>query len=385
MALASLAAGALTGPGVAAAVTPQFTPINTTVVAAPDPVVASDGRTHLVYEIALQNREPLRVEVQSLAVRAHGRTLLSLRGAQLSAVVSTASSSLVGNEGATVWLDVPVSRSQIPRKLEHRFTVRVIGPDGETAESTSGPWKPVVTFAGAPTVVHSRRLPAIGPPLRGGPYLNFNGCCDLSPHRTALIPVDGSAYLGERFAVDFIRIDKQGRPFAGDPTRNESFFTYGDGVYAVADGRVTHLMNDQPDNTPLNEPPGSDFTLETVTGNSVTIRLADGRYASYMHLEPGSVRVRAGQRVRRGQLLARVGNSGQSGAAHLHFELNSGPRALASNGIPFELSAFSLIGRVTNLDAFLTGTVNADVQPSSAPPRRRGQMPLHATVVRFPR
>src|SRR4051794_19834977 len=89
VAFASLVAGALAAPtGAAAAATPQFTSIDTTVVAAPDPVVASDGRTHLVYEIAVRNREPQRLELQSLAVRAHGRTLLTLRGAQLGAVMS---------------------------------------------------------------------------------------------------------------------------------------------------------------------------------------------------------------------------------------------------------------------------------------------------------
>src|SRR4051794_9576947 len=80
---ASLAAGAWSGASpAAAAAAPQFTPINTTVVAAPDPVLASDGRTHLVYEIALQNRGTQGLDLQSLAIRAHGRTMRTLSGAQ---------------------------------------------------------------------------------------------------------------------------------------------------------------------------------------------------------------------------------------------------------------------------------------------------------------
>ncbi len=385
----SLAAGALTGPSAASAtVLPQFTPISTSVVAAPEPVVGSDRRMHLVYEIALQNRGQERLELRSLSVRAHGSTLLTLRAPQLSAVmtsVTSATNVLAPGEGGTIWLDVPVRRGQIPRGIVHRFTVRATGADGQATDSMSGPWKSSQTFEGAATAVHPRRGPAIAPPLRGGPYLDFNGCCELSPHRTALIPVDGTPYLAERYAADFIRIDNQGRGLAGDPTRNESFFTYGAGVYAVADGRVTHVLNDVPDNTPLNEPPGSAFTTETVTGNNVTMRLPDGRYATYMHLQPGSVRVRSGQRVHRGQLLARVGNTGQSGGAHLHFELTAGPSPLASDGVPFELTEFSLIGRVTNVDEFLTGAMPADVHRTGAPSPRRGQMPLHASVVRFPR
>src|SRR3954454_13166898 len=88
VAFRALAAGALAGPSAAGAATPQFTPISTTVVAPPDPVVGSDGRTHLVYEIALQNRELKRLELQSLSVRGDGRTLLTLRASQLSAVMT---------------------------------------------------------------------------------------------------------------------------------------------------------------------------------------------------------------------------------------------------------------------------------------------------------
>src|SRR4051812_9738223 len=222
VAFTSIAAGALEGPSAAGAATPQFTPITAAVIAPPDPAVGSDGRAHLVYEIGLQNRELKGLELQSLSVRAHGQTLLRLRASELSAVMTdgaySATNSLAAGEGGTVWLDVPVPRGQIPRALTHRFTVRLTEPNGDTAESTVGPWKPALTFEGAPTAVHTRRAPAIAPPLRGGPYLNFNGCCELSPHRTALIAVDGTPYAAERFAADFIRIDNQGRAFAGDVT-----------------------------------------------------------------------------------------------------------------------------------------------------------------------
>ena len=191
-------------------------------------------------------------------------------------------------------------------------------------------------------------------------------------------------YLSERFAVDFIRIDDEGRGGAGDLTRNESFFTYGEPVYAVGDARVVSTLDDVPDNVPLIEPPNSAFTADTIIGNSVVLRLADGRYAAYGHLRPGSVRVRPGQRVRRGQMLARVGNSGLSGGPHLHFQLSDGPHPLASDGLPLEFRRFSLIGTVANVGEFLTGQGNADVRRLARPSLRRGQLPLHATVVRFP-
>jgi Peptidase family M23 len=377
-AVSMIAVLALAGP--ARAAIPQFTPLSASVLAPPEPVAGTDGRLHIVYEILLQNREAARVDVQSLAVRAPGGpTLLRFAAAQIAAVMTTASSStnsLAAGEGGTVWLDVALRRGhRVPRTLVNRLGVRATFPGGESRTQT---------FDGARTPVSRRRALSLSPPLRGGPYLNFNGCCGLSPHRTALVAVDGTLYLGERFAADFIRIDNLGRGAVGDLTRNQSFFTFGEPVYAVADGRVVRTRNNLPENAPLTEPPGSSFTTQTTLGNNVVLKLGGGRYALYAHLKTGSVRVRPGQRVRSGQMLARVGNSGQSGGAHLHFQLSDGPNPVASNGLPFVFGRFTLTGTVTNVDQFLTGTANADVRRLRPASSRRGQLPLHATVVRFP-
>ena len=364
----------------ARAAIPQFTPISASVLAAPQPVSATDGRRHLVYEVLVQNRTDESVEVQSLAVRANGRALVAFAGAELAAVMTTArshTSTLASGEGATVWLDVVLRRGRrVPRSLVHRLTVRATAPGGESS---------TFTFDGARTLVRPGPARAVAAPLRGGPYLNFNGCCGLSPHRTAVFPVDGTLYGFQRFAVDLIRIDNQGRGAAGDLTRNESFFTFGEPVYAVADARVVRTRNDLPDIPPLNEPPGSAFTTETTLGNNIGLKLRGGQYALYAHLKRGSIGVRPGQHVRRGQMLGRVGNSGQTGGSHLHFQLNDGASPVASNSPPFLFRQFTLTGIATNVDEFLSGAANADVRRLRPPSPRRDQLPLHATVVDFPR
>ena len=364
----------------ARAAIPQFTPITASVLAVPEPVSATDGRRHVVYELLVRNTTEVSVEVQSLAVRAKGRTLLTFAGADLTAVMSTAqirTSTLAPGEGATVWLDLVVRRGRrVPLALVHRFKVRATLPSGESR---------TVTFDGARTPISRRPAVALAPPLHGGPYLNFNGCCGLSEHRTALVAIDGTPHLFQRFAADFIRIDDRGRAASGDVTRNESFFTFGEPIYAVADGRIVRTRNNLPDIPPLNEPPGSNFTTQTTLGNNVELKLRDGRYALYAHLKAGSIRVRPGQRVRSGQMLARVGNSGQTGGSHLHFQINDGPNPVTSDGLPFVLKRFTLTGIVTNIPEFLTGTANADVRQLRPPSPRRGQLPLHATVVRLPR
>jgi murein DD-endopeptidase MepM/ murein hydrolase activator NlpD len=376
---ALLAAAALAVPARAAA--PQFTPLAATVLAAPEPVRGSDGRTHVVYEILLQNDAGVAVDVQSLTVRANpGGTLRSFSEPQLPAIMSTFSnaptSSLAPETAGKLWLDLALAPgARIPRALVHRISARVTLPNTQPR---------TFVYDTARTRVSRRRALAIAAPLHGGPFLNFNGCCGLSPHRTALPAVDGTFFLSQRFATDYIRIDAQGRGGAGDLTRNESFFTFGEPVYAVAGARVVSTRNDLPENVPLNEPPGSSFTPATTLGNHVVLRLRGGRYALYAHLQRGSVRVRPGQRVRAGQVLARVGNTGQSGGAHLHFQLTGGPSPTASNGVPYVLNRFTLTGTVTNIDQFLTGAANAEVRPLQPASARRGQLPLHATVVRFP-
>ena len=96
------------------------------------------------------------------------------------------------------------------------------------------------------------------------------------------------------------------------------------------------------------------------------------------------MRVHAGQRTHTGQLLGRVGNTGESGAPHLHFHISDGSAPLASNGLPFVITRLSWSGTVTNLDDFLTGTAPAIVRarPAATWPRR-GEMPLQETVLDF--
>lgn len=377
-ALAALAACAL-GASTAEAAPPKLTPLTASVLATPQPVVGTDHRRHVLYEVLLRNTDQTRLDVQSLAVRAAGgRTLRRYDGARVADVMTTVAGptvSLSPGEAGTLWIDLAPRRgTPVPHALVHQLKVLLTASNGETLTGR---------YLVARTPVSHRHARSIAAPLHGGPYLNFNGCCGLSPHRTAIAPVDGVPYLSERYASDFIRIDADGNAAAGDLTKNESFFTYGEPVYAVADARVVATRNDLPENAPLVELPGSAFTLQTIVGNRVVLALSDGRYATYSHLKPGSVRVHPGERVRRGQVLGRVGNTGQAGAPHLHFQLSDGTDPLASDGVPYVFDRFTLRGTATNVDEFLLGTP-ADIETNPGPSKRRHELPLHANVVRFP-
>jgi murein DD-endopeptidase MepM/ murein hydrolase activator NlpD len=83
-----------------------------------------------------------------------------------------------------------------------------------------------------------------------------------------------------------------------------------------------------PENVPLSPTHAVPMTLETAAGNHVILSLRNGHYAFYAHLQPGSIRIKPGDRVRRGQVLGLLGNSGNSNAPHLHFHISNGIHGL---------------------------------------------------------
>ncbi len=114
-------------------------------------------------------------------------------------------------------------------------------------------------------------------------------------------------------------------------------------MLAVADGRVVAARDGLPDNIPGHGEsfhPAVPITLETVAGNTITLDLGGGQFAYYMHLQPGSLRVMAGDRVRRGQEVARIGASGDAREPHLHFEVTTSSKLLAGEGVPYLIDRY---------------------------------------------
>ncbi|MES2784854.1 MAG: peptidoglycan DD-metalloendopeptidase family protein [Pseudomonadota bacterium] len=360
----------------------KFSPLVEAVQAPPRWFTGSDGRTRLVYELLLSNAMTLPAKVSEVEVRdaRSGAVLIKLTGAPLLEAMSLAPSPTtptVDLPPATlgvVWLDIPLpARAQIPSHLVHHLTIAAV--PGVPASSLS--------FKGASVAVDQRRPVVLGPPLAGAGWHALGSCCD-GPHRRAIMPIAGSRNLGQRFAIDFNQLDAQNRAGVGDPKLPASFPTFGQPVLAVADAKVVVAVDRYKDL--LVDEAREEMTQENEGGNRVVLDLGNGRFAGYAHLQAGSVTVKPGQRVRRGQQIAKAGSSGTDGGPHVHFQVMDRPSMLRADGLPFVFDSFLLTGQgppLAEAVKYYDTLKPMPIDTQNAGPRRHA-LPLASDLVAFP-
>jgi hypothetical protein len=261
----------------------------------------------------------------------------------------------------------------IPSALVHRFSVTMVKQDGQTATET--------VTAGFTTVSRDAAV-VLDPPLLGDRWLVGDGCCfPPGVHRLATLAVNGAFHGAQRFAIDFVRLDADGRLFTGPKDEISSYAYYAAEVRAAAGGAVIDVLDDLPDNVPGKFPDHP--TPHDLLGNHVVMDIGGGRFIFYAHLKPGSVRVRNQEHVERGQIIGLLGNSGNTDAPHLHFHVMDGPSPLASNGLPFRFRSFNVEGTVaTDIDDLQDGAA-ASITPALAG-AHQDQMPLQNQLLGFP-
>lgn len=359
-------------PSVSAAPTaPEaFTPLIVTSVAPdPVPVTGSDRKTHLAYELQVLNASPRPATITTIETVSDGGTGAVIATLTQQQVVSR--TILVGDytlppvpaaqippgRTALVVMDAAFdSPTAVPPRLSHRVSATFgdfLPNQGDFAQtnfpaSTVALGGAVSKGAGSPEV--------IGPPLVGQDWVAVNACCDLSPHRGAMVAIGGRINGAERYAVDWSRFDLKARPivdlvkqqqatFTGPADDNASYYTFGQPVLAVADATVVTVVNDLPEAPPHVILKG--LSVADLGGNRIVLKIRDGVYAFYAHLKTGSVSVKPGDTVRRGQVMASAGNSGNTTESHLHFHLMDGVEPLTATNLPWEIDAFRYLGQVS--------------------------------------
>ena len=241
----------------------------------------------------------------------------------------------------------------------------------------------VTENAVAPVTVSTRQPVVISPPLDGPRWLDGNSCCDMTAHRMAMNPLDGNLWAAERFAIDYVQLSADGTIFTGDRSRPESYPYFGAAIHAVADGPVVAVLDGLPEQVAGVTPVG--LPLEHYAGNHVVQDIGDGNFALYAHLKTGSVTVKPGDSLTAGQVIANLGNTGNTDAPHLHFHVMSTPDPLRSNGLPFVFKDFTLDGRLASmnaLDPLLTGQP-APMAPGTTPRAEQAVSPLVLDVMTY--
>jgi quinol monooxygenase YgiN len=202
-------------------------------------------------------------------------------------------------------------------------------------------------------------------------------------HRRAAFVRDGRRYIPARFAIDWIRLDAQGWPWAGDARKPfERWHGWGQDVFAVADGEIV-AVRDGRDDVMASDLPANRWTDDDVAGNYVGLAIPGGRFVFYEHLQRGSIVVAAGERVKAGQAIGRVGRSGvNSSGPHLHLHMADAPSTLHAQGRPYAFTGFRPLGSYGSMDEAQGG--NAWVaRPAAAAARMQRELPSPNTVLMF--
>jgi len=159
-----------------------------------------------------------------------------------------------------------------------------------------------------------------------GRWTVINGGLDKASSHSWGIPT-------QRYAYDFFILDENNQSCTGDKTVLQNYYCYGREVLAPADGVVVEAKDTYKDSRTFGN--GSvDRTTKDIRGNYIVIRHAKKEYSFIAHLLPESIKVKGGQQVKRGEVIAQCGNSGNTSEPHIHFQIQDGRSFLASAGLP---------------------------------------------------
>ena len=259
-------------------------------------------------------------------------------------------------------MDLTLARhAHIPARLVHRFALSPSNDQrgAETRVGLSGPVQ-------------------LGPPLRGGGLFAGNGCCSTSGHARQTIPGEDLPFIPQRYAIDFLQL-QDGSPFGGDPTKNESYFIFGDEVIAAGPGRMVATRDGMPENTPPDQPvtdfegAGGNFVLVDMGGDLRLLRPPAHRQRASGRRRPGA--------ARRGARTRRQHRGVVRAPPPLH--VADRPSPLFSQGVPYVFRDFQLEARVIGLETGEPSIVPADPPRPPAPAaaeRRHHRLPTGLTI-----
>jgi len=142
--------------------------------------------------------------------------------------------------------------------------------------------------------------------------------------------------LPQRYAYDFIIVDDNGKSSSGDRMSVDSYYCYGKDIVAPGDGVVVRLIDKYKDS--FVDGKNAYCNAGRIEGNSIVIKHNEHEYSVVAHIMQGSFKVKAGDIVKQGDIIAKCGNTGNSSEPHIHFQLQAGENFFLSAGLPIAFS-----------------------------------------------
>jgi len=336
--------------------------VNARILYAPTPF-PSEGSQHLFYELLLTNFSDAPIQLRQIDVIDGDRPALPPLASFPASALPSLTRTIGSNDAATpapipaggtqvVFLEVRIPMgAPLPAHLVHRLA---IGKD-------------TVTMAAIP--VH-RALKVLGRPVTGSNWIAADAPSNDpdNHHRRGLFINDGALTDSRRLAIDW-KIMKDGKSYRGDAKAPASYFAYGRPLLAIGDAKVVRVENGHSDNPAghgVDFHPAEPVMMDNIGGNLIVLDLGGGQYAHYFHMKTGSIWVRVGDHVRKGQVIGAIGSSGDAREPHIHLEVTDSIGTMKGEGLPYVIDHYSII----------------DPKTGARSPRTN-QMPLNDMMIDF--
>jgi murein DD-endopeptidase len=351
--------------------------LRTSYVPAP---VKIDGHETLYYELWVTNPSADTIQLNSLSVLAAKDSLpcFSAKDAGLKKRLGSPTVGqrrqpagiLLPGDTAVIYIEFSLPDDKMIGSLFHRLDFIIIGNVDHPLEQF---------VQGAPVSLIGSAEISLGNPLKGGPWCAVYEPSWVIGHRRVIYTVGGKSRIPGRFAIDFMKLDEKGKYASGNEDSIAGWFGYGADVLAVADGTIAAAKDSFPESATLSGHPK--YASDKATGNYICLKIGENEFVFYEHLRPGSIRVTPGQSVKRGEMIASLGFTGQTTGPHLHLHVADDSSPLGSEGIPFVFDNFDLLGTFNDFSVF--GRSPWTPLPAKDASKRKNERPPPNSVIKF--
>jgi len=311
----------------------------------PDLVIVNENPT-LYYELQVTNTSNEIIFLHKLEIidTANSKFFIAFEGDDLvnrfhlkRANEETPACVVPPQTSAIIYLEIKLPNNKSSFTLTHNLDFT--NQDGKN---------PKVAHLTISTVSTTRLI--IGAPLSGGPWTTIYDPSWERGHRRVVYTIGGIDRIPGRFAIDFIKMDGDGKNTIRNEDEVKNWIGYGADVLAVADGIVISTNDEFSESPTLSA--HEDYLPEKATGNYISLEIGTNTFAFYEHLKPRSIKVKPGQFVKKGDIIGSLGFTGNTTGPHLHFHIANMNSSLGAEGVAYEFDSFFILGSYPSLEKF---------------------------------